>query len=129
MSRRRVIGKREILPDPKYGSEMLAKFVNMVMRSGKKSVAERIVYGAMDQIAVKGNEDPSYEIISTRGRGHQQLIQMLPTPVTVTKEQAKNGTVMLQCKSRLKEGEHNYSNKKSLVDFEIVVKDKEEDKV
>jgi small subunit ribosomal protein S7 len=58
MSRRRVIGKREILPDPKYGSEMLAKFVNMVMRSGKKSVAERIVYGALDQIADKNSGDP-----------------------------------------------------------------------
>ncbi len=58
MSRRKVVAKREILPDPKYGSEMLTKFINMVMRSGKKSVAERIIYGALDQISVKGNEDP-----------------------------------------------------------------------
>ena len=58
MSRRRVIGAREILPDPKYGSEMLAKFVNMVMRDGKKSVAETIIYGALSQIAGKGNSDP-----------------------------------------------------------------------
>ena len=58
MSRRRVIGSREILPDPKYGNLMLAKFINMVMESGKKSVAERIVYGALDQIAGKGNENP-----------------------------------------------------------------------
>ncbi len=58
MSRRRVIGAREILPDPKYGSEMLAKFINMVMQSGKKSVAERIIYGALDQIADKGNGEP-----------------------------------------------------------------------
>lgn len=58
MSRRRVIAKREILPDPKYGSEMLTKFINMVMNSGKKSVAERIIYGALDQISSKGNEDP-----------------------------------------------------------------------
>ena len=58
MSRRRVIGAREILPDPKYGSEMLAKFVNMVMRDGKKSVAETIIYGALNQIAGKGNSDP-----------------------------------------------------------------------
>jgi len=57
MSRRRVIGAREILPDPKYGNEMLAKFINMVMKSGKKSVAEKIIYGALDQIASKGNED------------------------------------------------------------------------
>ena len=58
MSRRRVAAKREILPDPKFGSELLAKFVNMVMQSGKKSVAERIVYGALDQVQSKGHEDP-----------------------------------------------------------------------
>jgi small subunit ribosomal protein S7 len=58
MSRRRVAAKREILPDPKFGSELLAKFVNMVMQSGKKSVAERIVYGALEQVQNKGHEDP-----------------------------------------------------------------------
>ena len=58
MSRRRVAAKREVLPDPKFGSELLAKFVNMVMQSGKKSVAERIVYGALDQVQTKGHEDP-----------------------------------------------------------------------
>ncbi len=58
MSRRRVAEKREILPDPKYGSEMLARFINMVMQSGKKSVAERIIYGALDQIQERGNSDP-----------------------------------------------------------------------
>ena len=49
MSRRRVAEKREILPDPKYGDQVLAKFINMIMNHGKKSVAERIVYGALDQ--------------------------------------------------------------------------------
>jgi len=58
MSRRRVAEKREVLPDPKFGSEMLARFINMVMQSGKKSVAERIIYGALDQIQEKGNGDP-----------------------------------------------------------------------
>ena len=58
MSRRRVAAKREILPDPKFGSEMLAKLVNMVMQSGKKSVAERIVYGALDQMKERGASDP-----------------------------------------------------------------------
>jgi len=58
MSRRRVAEKREILPDPKFGSEMLARFINMVMQSGKKSVAERIIYGALDQIQERGNNDP-----------------------------------------------------------------------
>lgn len=51
MPRRREVAKRHILPDPKYGSEQLAKFINMVMTRGKKSVAERIVYGALDQVA------------------------------------------------------------------------------
>ena len=51
MSRRAQAPKRIILPDPVYGSETLSKFMNMVMESGKKSVAERIVYGAIDQIS------------------------------------------------------------------------------
>jgi len=58
MPRRRVAAKREILPDPKFGSERLAKFMNHLMFSGKKSVAERIVYGALDRVAERSNEDP-----------------------------------------------------------------------
>ncbi|MGH9810191.1 MAG: 30S ribosomal protein S7 [Terriglobia bacterium] len=58
MSRRKQADKRSILPDPKFGSERLAKFVNMVMKSGKKAVAERIVYGALDQIGGKKGGDP-----------------------------------------------------------------------
>ncbi|SFM50680.1 SSU ribosomal protein S7P [Ectothiorhodospira mobilis] len=53
MSRRSEAPKRTILPDPKYKSEMLAKFINTVMRDGKKSVAERVIYGALDQIESK----------------------------------------------------------------------------
>ncbi len=51
MSRRSQAPKRVILPDPKHGSELLAKFINMVMFSGKKSVAERIVYGALERMS------------------------------------------------------------------------------
>ncbi len=58
MPRRRVVAKREILPDPKYGNVKLAKFMNIVMVSGKKSVAERIVYGALDLVAEKLGKDP-----------------------------------------------------------------------
>lgn len=58
MSRRRVATKREIIPDPRYGSIMLTKFMNMIMESGKKSVAEGIVYGALDVIEKKGNGEP-----------------------------------------------------------------------
>ena len=57
MPRRRFVAKREVLPDPKYGNKTLAKFVNHVMVSGKKSVAERIVYGALDIVHEKQNKD------------------------------------------------------------------------
>ena len=49
MPRRRDVPKRTILPDPKFGNGTLAKFINVLMLDGKKSVAERIVYGALDQ--------------------------------------------------------------------------------
>ncbi len=58
MPRRREVKKREILPDPKYNSKLVAKFINHVMRKGKKSVAERIVYGAFDVLAQRTNKDP-----------------------------------------------------------------------
>ncbi|HHO81713.1 MAG TPA: 30S ribosomal protein S7 [Halothiobacillus sp.] len=58
MPRRREVPKREILPDPKFGSVTVAKFVNMIMKRGKKSVAEKILYGAMEQIESKGKGDP-----------------------------------------------------------------------
>ncbi|VAW78321.1 SSU ribosomal protein S7p (S5e), partial [hydrothermal vent metagenome] len=58
MSRRRAAERREILPDPKFGNLMLARFINMIMKSGKKSVAERIIYGALDQIQSRGDSDP-----------------------------------------------------------------------
>ncbi len=65
MSRRTKAPKRTILPDPKFNSEMLAKFMNMVMNDGKKSVAERIVYGAIDRIA------------ETSGRSDEQAVEVL----------------------------------------------------
>ncbi|MCF6355045.1 MAG: 30S ribosomal protein S7 [Candidatus Polarisedimenticolaceae bacterium] len=58
MPRRRVVAKREILPDPKYGNQLLAKFINMVMVNGKKSVAERILYGALEKVAERSDEEP-----------------------------------------------------------------------
>jgi small subunit ribosomal protein S7 len=63
MSRRRVATKREIIPDPRFGSIMLTKFMNMIMESGKKSVAESIVYGALDVIESKGHAEP-LEVLS-----------------------------------------------------------------
>ena len=58
MSRRTEAPKREILPDPKYGSVKLAKFINIMMLDGKKAVAERVIYGALDVMKEKGQTDP-----------------------------------------------------------------------
>ncbi len=58
MPRRREVPKRNILPDPKYGNVTLAKFINIVMSDGKKSVAERIVYGALETMADRSKQDP-----------------------------------------------------------------------
>lgn len=58
MPRRRVVAKRQILPDPKFGDLTLAKFVNIIMVDGKKSIAEKIVYGALDIVKEKQTEEP-----------------------------------------------------------------------
>ncbi|MGB0997114.1 MAG: 30S ribosomal protein S7 [Pseudomonadales bacterium] len=58
MPRRRVIAKREVLPDPKFNNQVVAKFINHVMVSGKKAVAESIVYGALDRVQARDNADP-----------------------------------------------------------------------
>jgi len=58
MPRRRIVSRRQVLPDPKFGSDLLAKFINMLMEDGKKSVAERIIYGALDQVAEKKGGEP-----------------------------------------------------------------------
>ena len=57
MPRRRVVGQRKILPDPKFHSELLAKFINILMVDGKKSTAEKIVYGALDILADKSDKE------------------------------------------------------------------------
>ena len=58
MPRRREVPKRDVLPDPKFGNQDLSKFVNVLMTSGKKSVAERILYGALEQVSKKSSKDP-----------------------------------------------------------------------
>ncbi|MEW5903759.1 MAG: 30S ribosomal protein S7 [Pseudomonadota bacterium] len=58
MPRRREVPKREVLPDPKFGNQELSKFVNVLMTAGKKSVAERILYGALEQVGKKSGKDP-----------------------------------------------------------------------
>ncbi|NOR51014.1 MAG: 30S ribosomal protein S7 [Gammaproteobacteria bacterium] len=62
MSRRNVAAKREILPDPKFGNRTLSKFMNIVMQSGKKSVAEKIVYGALDQVSEKNKSSEPLDV-------------------------------------------------------------------
>jgi len=64
MPRRREVPKRIILPDPKFGSQVLAKFINTIMKDGKKSIAEKVVYVALDEIAAKKGND-GMEILST----------------------------------------------------------------
>ena len=62
MPRRRVVGQRKILPDPKFHNELLAKFINILMVDGKKSTAEKIVYGALDILAEKNSEKEHLEL-------------------------------------------------------------------
>jgi len=93
MPRRREVPKREILPDPKFGSVDLSKFVNVLMIEGKKAVAERIIYGALDQISKKSgknalevfgqalsNAKPMVEVKSRRvgGANYQVPVEVRP---------------------------------------------------
>lgn len=94
MSRRRTSERREINPDPRFGSHVLARFVNMLMKDGKKSVAEKIVYGALDFIEGKTNQNglevlskalenvqPAVEVKSRRvgGATYQVPVEVRPT--------------------------------------------------
>src|ERR671925_481651 len=94
MPRRREVPKREITPDPKFNSETIAKFVNVLMEHGKKSTAEKIVYGALDTIATRNKKDamevfnqaldnvrPMVEVKSRRvgGATYQVPVEIRPT--------------------------------------------------
>lgn len=94
MPRRRVIGQRRILPDPKFGSELLAKFVNILMIDGKKSTAETIVYGALEIVAGKTSKEqlvifeevldnirPTVEVKSRRVGGSTYQVPVEVRPV------------------------------------------------
>ena len=76
MSRRREVPKREILPDPKFGDQTLAKFVNILMVDGKKSIAEKIIYGALDLIKERGNED-SLEVFNGALQNVRPVVEVL----------------------------------------------------
>ena len=75
MSRRHRAEKREINPDPKFGDLILSKFMNNLMTAGKKSVAERIVYGAFDAITKKGGKDP-LEVFSTALQNVRPMVEV-----------------------------------------------------
>ena len=75
MPRRREVPKREILPDPKFGSVDLSKFMNVVMESGKKAVAERIIYVALEQIEKKAQKDP-LEIFMTAINNVKPMVEV-----------------------------------------------------
>lgn len=94
MPRKRVVGQRKILPDPKFGSELLAKFINVVMVDGKKAVAEKIIYGALDIMATKSNKShlevfeialdnvrPAVEVKSRRVGGSTYQVPVEVRPV------------------------------------------------
>jgi small subunit ribosomal protein S7 len=75
MPRRREVPKREILPDPKFGSVDLSKFMNVVMESGKKAVAERIIYGALEQVEKKAGKEP-LEIFMTALNNVKPMVEV-----------------------------------------------------
>src|SRR6202162_250317 len=75
MPRRREVPKREILPDPKFGNTDVAKFVNVLMLSGKKSVAENIIYGAFDHIKTKSGKDP-LEVFATAINNCKPMVEV-----------------------------------------------------
>ncbi|MCU7914319.1 MAG: 30S ribosomal protein S7 [Candidatus Thiodiazotropha sp. (ex Gloverina cf. vestifex)] len=75
MPRRRVAGRREILPDPKFKSQMLTKFINMVMVDGKKSVAEKILYGALDGVVEKRGGEP-LDLLETALENVRPLVEV-----------------------------------------------------
>jgi len=76
MPRRRVVAKREILPDPKFGNLTLAKFMNMVMESGKKSIAEKIVYGALDKMVERNTDADPVETFEKALEAVQPMVEV-----------------------------------------------------
>ena len=75
MPRRREVPKREILPDPKFGSVEISKFINVIMLDGKKAVAERIVYGALQQIEEKTGKN-ALEVFQTALNNVRPLVEV-----------------------------------------------------
>lgn len=105
MSRRKAATKREILPDPLFGSELLAKFMNAVMRCGKKAVAEKIVYGALQiTIVRKANDEGSiYKNENTRKAAlelFERALEMLKPTVEVRSRRVGGSTYQIPVEVR-----------------------------
>jgi small subunit ribosomal protein S7 len=98
MPRKRVIAKRDVIPDPKYNSQLVAKFTNCLMKKGKKSVAQSIIYGAFDIIEQKTKEDPLSvfrkavenvkPVVEVKSRRVGGSTYQVPTEVRPTRRQA-----------------------------------------
>ena len=121
MSRRRAAVKRQVLPDPKFGDEVLTKFMNCLMYEGKKSVAERIVYGAFDRIQKRSGQDPirvfhealtnvrpAVEVRSRRVGGATYQV-----PVEVRTERSQALAIRWLIDSARKRGEHTMDDRLS----------------
>ena len=80
MPRRRVAEKREILPDPKYNSKLVSKFINIMMEDGKKSTAEGVIYGAFDVIKEKSGNDP-LKVFKTAIENVKPVLEVKPRRV------------------------------------------------
>ena len=76
MPRRREVPKREILPDPKYGNVELSKFMNVIMEGGKKAVAERIIYGALELIEKKNPDKDPVEAFSVAINNVKPMVEV-----------------------------------------------------
>ena len=75
MARRREASKRAVIPDPKYGNVTLSKFINMIMRDGKKSIAETVIYGALDRIEEKKSSAP-VEVLDKALENVQPMVEV-----------------------------------------------------
>ena len=131
MPRRREVPKREILPDPKHKSEEVAKFMNVLMTRGKKSVAERIMYGALDTISKKSGKDafevfnsainnvkPMVEVKSRRVGGANYQVPVVVRAVRVSIAQVSNAVDQIEvARASLGRGAALYQVSPALLDY------------
>ena len=124
MSRRSQAPVRSILPDPKFNSVLLAKFMNMVMESGKKSVAERIVYGAIDRISERTGRQPdqAIELLTQALDNVKPMVEVksrrvggatYQVPVEVRPERRQALAIRWLIESARKRGEHTMEERLS----------------